>query len=294
METELWPLLYRQCHRRQIPISIINGRLSARTLHSNNWVRTRYRQALAQVDHVLCRTAADRQAFIQLGMDQQGCEILGNLKFAQPLTTSTGPLAELADRPYVLAASTHDDEEWQLSKIWAGMSKHPQLLVIAPRHPQRARAILEQLRPLHIKIAQRSRADSVTDATDVYLADTLGELGALIAGAELVFIGGSLIPRGGQNLLEPAAQGKPIIVGPHMENFAAETALLLSRQACIQVDSSDQLASSLVELLADPEQQRRLGDQAKKVMQEQARVAETYLHSIDRYYGPLLEDEAAA
>jgi len=288
METELWPQLYRQCHRQGIPISLINARLSHRTLDSHAWIRARYRDALQQVDHVLCRTAADQQAFVRLGLAEKRSEIIGNLKFAQPITTAVEPIDELRGRPYVLAASTHDNEEYQLADIWRRMGKQAELLVIAPRHPHRAAAIMQQLGTLKLKVAQRSLGDALTDDTQIYLADTLGELGRFIAGAELVFIGGSLVPHGGQNLLEPASFGKAIITGPHMENFAAETALLLSRQACIQLSSGEQLAATLQRLLADRELQKHLGEQARAVMQSQAAVVQNYLQVIEGYYGSLL------
>lgn len=284
METELWPLLYQQCRRRQIPISIINGRLSSRTLHSNAWIKARYHDALQCVDHLMCRSEIDQQAYVELGMPVDKTEVTGNLKFAQSFASAPRPIDELMHRHYLLAASTHDDEELQLARVWNGMDTGDRLLVIAPRHPERGPSILEQLAPLKLSIALRSRHDPVTSQTDVYIADTLGELASFMQQAQLVFIGGSLIPRGGQNLLEPAALGKAIVVGPHMQNFAAETELLLSKEACVQLASVEDLKHTLENLLADAERRQQLGENAHALIQQHAGIAETYLHALITYY----------
>lgn len=289
LETELWPLLYQQCHREGITLCLINGRLSAKTLHAGDWIKARYREALARVDFIFCRSNEDRAGFARLGMNEQRMQTVGNLKFDQPVDTQLDDIEQLIGRNYVLAASTHHNEEALIAQVWHDIDTKGHLLVIAPRHPERAPEILQQLKILNLKVAQRSRGDLIDDSTDVYLADTLGELRRFMNNAALVFIGGSLIPHGGHNLLEPAALGNAIMVGPHMDNFADETRLLLSHRACIQLKSVNQLASVLEKLLIDEQARTDLGHAAKQVMQQQAQVAAAYLQQLEQRYADQLD-----
>ncbi|HEX5635583.1 MAG TPA: glycosyltransferase N-terminal domain-containing protein, partial [Gammaproteobacteria bacterium] len=201
METELWPELYRQCQEKNIPLVIVNARLSHKTRNVNDWVKQLYAMALQKVSQVLCRTQADADAFIELGAAANKVKVIGNLKFATQSDSTHQPPSHFTDRPYVLAASTHSDEEYQLAKMWPSASAQNHLLVIAPRHPKRRDDILRQLQPLAMQIAVRSRGDVITAATQIYLADTLGELLSFMTRADVVIMGGSLVQRGGQNLL---------------------------------------------------------------------------------------------
>ena len=287
METELWPELYRQCRHHLIPVVIVNARLSHKTLRANAWIKNLYQHALQGVSQLLCRSQADVAAYTALGADPDKTLFLGNLKFAA-LHQSVSPALAFSHRPYVLAASTHDDEEWQIAQLWKTLHITNQLLVIAPRHPQRRAAILKQLAALQMVVAVRSRGDQVNDATQVYLADTLGELTALMVSAEIVIMGGSLVPHGGQNLLEPARFGKAIIVGPHMHNFAAELALFLENNACLQVANTQALAVALQSCLQDARQCTELGTHAQQLMQQQSDVALRYLAQLNAHYAALL------
>jgi 3-deoxy-D-manno-octulosonic-acid transferase len=288
METEIWPMLYLRCRQRGIPISIINGRLSTKTLHAHSWIKARYADALQCVDHVWCKSQNDFQGFIRLGMDEKRCDVLGNLKFARSFSSDTSAIDELRGRTYVLAASTHHDEELRIARIWKKIAAADSLLVIAPRHPQRAATILQQLKQLGVNVAQRSRGEVPNEASDIYLADTIGELPAFISGAQLVIMGGSLIAHGGHNLLEPASFGKAIVIGPHMENFVEETELALAQQACLQVQSDEELTTALQGLLNDDHQRRQLGEHAARLMAEQSSVASHYLERINSNYGEVL------
>ena len=282
METELWPQLYYQCGRQQIPLLIANGRLSPRTLKRPAWVRSLYRRALTNVTQVLARSEKDADHFVLLGGRQQQVTAIGNIKFAAHHATVMAPIP--LPRPYVVAASTHNDEERQISQAWlASPLSHHYLLVIVPRHPARKNAILKQLRPLNAAIAIRSSADLVTDTTQIYLADTFGELQQFIAGAALVCMGGSLIPRGGQNLIEVAHQGKVALCGPHMENFEDECELLLKYQAAFQVSNAHELIEKITELLKQPETLQTLGQQARALVNRQADMAERYADALERY-----------
>ena len=279
METELWPNLYHHCNAAGIPLLLINGRLSARTLHAGTWMRGVYGATLAQVDAVLARSEADRTAFIELGAAATRVTVIGNIKFSA-VTHGREPNPIKIDRPYFLAASTHDNEEIQLAHLWQNLARESHLLVIAPRHPQRAKNILQQLAATQLKVAVRSRGDAVTAQTDVYLADTLGELPALINGAELVFMGGSLVPVGGHNILEPARAGKATVFGPHMRNFAEEARALLAADAAVQVRDVTELHEHITRLLDDPQRRKELGEHAQALLLQHADVADRYLAAV--------------
>ncbi|HEX5055842.1 MAG TPA: hypothetical protein VFX02_05025, partial [Gammaproteobacteria bacterium] len=186
-------------------------------------------------------------------------------------------------RPYVLAASTHNDEEFQFARLLGAMLKHyGYLLVIAPRHPERRVSILEQLSRLPLKLALRSRNDAISQDTDVYLLDSMGELQSWMAGAALVLIGGSWIPHGGQNILEPARAGKPSIAGPFMHNFAQETLDLVERKAALQLHSATELIAEVEQLIQQPESIAVMGRAAREFMQTKSDVVECYMQALQK------------
>ena len=282
METELWPNLYRHCNERGIPLVVINGRLSARTLRADTWMRSVYRSTLAQVDAVLARSETDRAAFVELGAPAQRVSVIGNIKFSAG-AAARDTLPFHIERPYLLAASTHHDEELQLARLWQNLAHAEYLLVIAPRHPQRANTILQTLATAQFNVAVRSRGDVVTAQTDVYLADTLGELSIFILGADMVFMGGSLVPVGGHNILEPARAGKATLFGPYMRNFADEAHALLHANAAVQVHNAIELGEQITALLHNPQHCKELGQRAQALLHEHADIADRYLNAIMHY-----------
>lgn len=282
METELWPNLFVAVARQNIPLIIINGRLSKRTLEASNWVKQLYAVCLKSVTAVLARSEKDANAYIQLGAPAAIVQTLGNIKFAPTNNKQETSTIDLG-RPFVLAASTHHDEEKQLTELWMQLElseKTKPLLVIAPRHPQRLAEILQQLNKLDVNVSVRSRGDNITDNTTIYLADTLGELEAFMASAQWVFMGGSLIPHGGHNILEPARLGKPIVFGPHMENFSDEAALLLDHNAAHQVANNTELVSIMNEWSQSPETAAAVGNNARDLMIAQGNVLDRYVNAI--------------
>lgn len=282
METELWPNLYAACNQQGIPLLIVNGRLSARTSRTRGGVRRLYAATLRRVDAVLARSAQDRAAFIRMGALPEHVRVIGNIKFA-PASAHHHPAPAPLARPYVLAASTHADEERRIATLWCDLDTAGRLLVIAPRHPRRRDEILKALSPLHMSIAVRSANAPVTDATRIYLADTLGELQNFMAHAELVFMGGSLVAVGGHNILEPARVGKPIVFGPHMHNFTYEAQIFLAARAAIQVHSDAELAQVLKRLLNAPQERRALGEHARQLMEQAQDIVPHYVQEISPY-----------
>ncbi len=277
METELWPHLFAACRTSEIPLVMVNGRLSARTLRAPQWVRHLYHFTVQQVTAILARSEADHLGFIALGADSAKCSVVGNIKFAAaPRPTAVAPI--YLGRRYILAASTRDGEEELLIDAWGKSGINDCLLVIAPRHPQRLAEIVKAAGERHVAV--RSRNETITTQTEIYIADTFGELPALMLGAELVFMGGSLVPKGGQNLLEPAALGKAIVFGPHMENFSIESAILLSEEGAVQVSGSDALAATLHSLLDDAPRRERLGANARAAIDARRDMAERYYQAL--------------
>ena len=280
METEIWPNLFRACNRQGISINIINGRLSYKTLSSPGWVRRLYRDALNKVNAIAARSDADRESFITLGADPEKCQNLGNIKYAASITTEKPTPIVGINRPTVIAASTRDGEELIIATAWRKAITDNHLLVIVPRHPERLIDILKDLASYNVAI--RSRDELPTNQTEIYLADTFGELKSFMAHSELVIMGGSFVARGGQNLIEPAAMGRAIIVGPHMENFAEETGELLKQQALIQLSDGEALSQQLSNLLGDSEQRNRLGERASQFVVSHADMIERYLAFIEQ------------
>lgn len=282
LETELWPNLYASCASKGIPLLLLNARLSKKSFDAPGWVREGQRYCVAQLDHILARSEADREQFLALDAAPEILLTIDNLKYAPP-SAAVANAQVAAQRPYVLAASTHEDEEYQFARLLGAMLKHYQrLMVIAPRHPERRLDILRQLSKLPLNVALRSRDDAITAETDVYLLDSMGELQGWIAGSELVLIGGSWIPHGGQNILEPARAGKPAIAGPFMHNFAQETAELVAANAALQLHGAAELIAETEKLLQQPEDAAAMGRRACEFMQHKSDVVDRYLQALQK------------
>jgi len=278
METEIWPNLYKTCHNKNIPLLIINGRISARTLNVSGWIKQLYATTLSYTDAILTRSDTDRTNYMTLGADPEKTEVTGNLKFSRPTVTSTTP-TEIT-RPFILAASTRENEELIILKSFHENNTHERLLVIVPRHPHRTMEILKDIDRLGLNIAVRSRHDPITEDTHIYLADTIGELGRFISDAEFVFMGGSLVPRGGQNILEVARAGKAVIFGPYMDNFKDEAQLLVNAGAAIQVSSADELLQQMIFLQNNPGKLQEMAASGLQIMEQYKNMHEHYLQAI--------------
>ena len=252
METEIWPNLFSVCHDKGIAIHMINARLSSKTTTAKPWVKSLLKTALAKVTSIAARSEQDALAYEQLGANKDIITIAGNLKFTAVLSEqqSTHHNHFSTDREYVLVASTHNDEEAQIYKLWKKLNRK-ELLIIAPRHPERANAIIKQLSCKNLSI--RSKNETITDSTEVFLLDTVGELKNYFKNAKLVIMGGSFVPVGGHNILEPASFNSAIITGPYMENFKQELTLMLDKDAITQLASINELEESLNRLLSDEE-----------------------------------------
>jgi len=277
LETEIWPTYYSCAAKNNIPLAIINARLSKKTFAANAFIKKEYSRALKNIDLLLARSKEDCEKYKILCPDIASTHIVGNLKYAATTFTDNGLACTTIKRPFFLAASTHESEELLLAEHVTLLRKSNYLLILAPRYPDRCKALAQQLKDMSLNVSIRSSHDEITENTDIYLIDTLGELNMFFNESALTFIGGSLIPRGGHNVLEPASFGKCILVGPHTDNFSLEVKELLQAHAIIQIDNNFELGQKLVALLKNDTQREKYGKNALLFMQKQSDVLPKYL-----------------
>jgi 3-deoxy-D-manno-octulosonic-acid transferase len=272
METEIWPRFIHEAKLTGAKVAIVNGRLSAKSHARYSRFRALMRSVLGDIDLALMQDESDAKRIIDLGIDAGRVSVTGNLKFEQ--TEPDGSLTESfrarfgisSDKPLVVAASTHEPEEIYVIDALQGELGRSCRLMIVPRHPERFGAVARLLNESDYSFVRRSNDPSPSDKdADILLLDSIGELRSIFALAEIVFVGGSLIPHGGQNILEPAAEGKAIITGPHTENFDAIVKEFLANDAVCQV-SNDALREEILTLLRDERSRHELGANALRVM----------------------------
>jgi 3-deoxy-D-manno-octulosonic-acid transferase len=270
VESELWPNLLAAAAERGVPMALVNARMSPRSAARWRRLPGLARRTLGSFRLVLARSAGDAERLSALGVREAAC--WGDLKAAAPpLPADPAALAALreavGDRPVFLAASTHPGEEGLVGLAHRALAADlPGLLtVIVPRHPERGAAIAAELAAAGHAVARRAAGEAPGRGTGIYVADTLGELGLFyrIAGAALV--GGSLVPHGGQNPLEPARLGAPILFGPHMFNFEEPVARLLAAGGAVRLADPAMLAPALRDMLCQPDRARALADAAAAV-----------------------------
>jgi 3-deoxy-D-manno-octulosonic-acid transferase len=257
VESELWPNLALATHRRGIPMLLVNGRLSGRTLARWRRLPGLIRPVLRAFSLCLAQDATQAARLRELGAGSVAS--VGDLKAAAPpLVADPAALAELrrqiGDRPVWLAASTHAGEEEAVAAAHLSIARdHPRLLtIIAPRHPVRGRQVNEMLRARRLQTARRSAGEPIAGDSDIYLADTLGELGLFFRTTDIAFIGGSLVAEGGHNPFEAARLGCVVLHGPDMTNCAAMAQALDAVGAGLSVGDATGLAAAVSRLLADP------------------------------------------
>lgn len=259
METELWPSLLFGCHDRKVPVYILNARLSARSLRGYSVLRPLIARMLRTVRRVAAQSDDDAARFVQLGAAPEQVRDVGNLKFDIPVPDTVDDIVAgfrrhlSAQRRVWIAASTHEDEEAPVLAIHARLRKRwPDLLLLwAPRHPERFPRVVDAARDAGWTVGTR-RADRWPSASDdVFVLDTLGELMAFYACADVAFVGGSLQAIGGHNMLEPAAVGTPAVTGPHLHNFSEISRRLKEAEALVIAPDATGVAVAIEDLLAD-------------------------------------------
>jgi len=259
LETEIWPNLYSGCQKRGVPTFLVNARLSARSARGYGRIRRLIQPALAGLAGLAAQTEADARRLTRLGAHD--CQVTGNLKFDIAAPDGTAARAEalrllFAGRFVFLAASTREGEEALILDTCLEIDIPDLLLVIVPRHPQRFATVAAQLASRGVDLARRSREEPVGRQTEVFLGDSMGEMAAYYAAADVAFIGGSLLPLGGQNLIEAAAAGCPALIGPHTWNFMEAAKLAIEAGAARRVADAEDLARAVKQLYRNPEQRR--------------------------------------
>jgi 3-deoxy-D-manno-octulosonic-acid transferase len=267
METELWPNLFAECERRGVPLVLASARLSAKSVSRYRRLGSLFRGIFSASSLIAAQTPEDAERFIAIGAQSARTHVIGNIKFdlelgagvidqGRALRSSFG-----GARPMWIAGSTHAGEEEQVLAAHEELraDRADALLLLVPRHPDRFRAVADLLSSRGLRFTRRSSGVLPDSATQVVLVDSVGELAALYASADVAFVGGSLVPIGGHNLLEPAALGVPVLTGPYHSNGRDIARLLLQQGAALQVDDARELAAALARLMADPKERRRIG-----------------------------------
>jgi len=296
METELWPNLLHHCRARGCRIVLANARLSPRSARGYARFPRLTRTMLAQLDLIACQSADDGERFLSLGLSPGKLRITGSLKFDRPpepaARTRVAALRCLLGtdaRNTLVAASTHPGEEEVLLDAWRQLRRDGEdcLLVLAPRHPERCAQVQALCVGAGWQVARFSEFGASGQRIDILLVDTVGDLPLLLGAATVAYIGGSLVPRGGHNAVEAAAWGVPVVSGPHMENFAAISALLVDAGAMIMLANASPLAATLRCLFNDPDRRQRMGQAGIKVVEDNRGAVEKLLALLVQLLGGL-------
>ncbi len=281
IETEIWPNMINICAKRKTPIIIVNARLSKKTLNANMLIKKIYVNTLSLINGIYCKSEREKENYLILGANQKKVSVLGNIKLCE--SSNDIGRDRLIERKYVLAASTHPGEERQIITEWLKINDKRTLLVIVPRHPERLGDILSDIPLSLVRVAIRSKKDKIRNNTQIYIADTIGELEDFMQHCEFVFMGGSLVDHGGQNFLEAASLGKSIIVGPYMYNFVDETEEFLKNNSMIMVKNSKSLKHVFERLLKSKQRRDLFGDNARSLLRKKIIVLDDYYSIIKKY-----------
>ncbi len=291
METELWPNHIHQCAKRGIPVALANARLSERSAKGYGRFGKLTGPMLAEMSLFAVQTEAEAERFRQLGARAETVEVTGSIKFDLSIDPQLLQRAaelrqqwQAVERPVWIAASTHEGEdEVVLAAHRQLLASHPDaLLILVPRHPERFSPVFELCQQQGFNTIRRSTGEAVSASTSVLLGDTMGELLFLYALADSAFVGGSLVPNGGHNLLEPAALAKPVLSGPHLFNFLEIAALMRSAKALQEVDDAQGLALAVQRLFELPRDAQRMAEAGLSVMRANQGALQRLLDGLGR------------
>lgn len=290
METEMWPNLLFACKKQHIPILLANGRLSERSCLRYQFISNLTKRMLSAYHTVAAQGVLDGERFLQLGLDPKKLIISGNIKFDIQIPDAFIQQAKKIraeiglDRRVFIAASTHDGEETIVLNALKKIHKEiPNLfLILAPRHPDRFQKIAELCTQFKLKIATRSQKTPIESDTDVLLVDTIGELQMIYAAADIAFVGGSLAPIGGHNLIEPAALGLPILTGPNLHNFTEISRLLQNAGAAQIITDSNSIADAVIALCSAKELREKMGKRAQETIEANRGALQKHVECVER------------
>ncbi|MGQ9898106.1 MAG: 3-deoxy-D-manno-octulosonic acid transferase [Acidobacteriota bacterium] len=307
LETEIWPNFLRTCARHQVPVVLVNGRLSDRSFARYRWLGQAMGDLLGYFRLCLMQSDMDAERLCQLGASPAHVITTGNLKYAPPDANERERRDRIADdlrrqyhlgdgRPCIVAGSTVEGEEPLLVEVFARLRSNVHLaacrLLLAPRHPERFAEVARYLERFDWQVARRSQPQPEDVRAEVILLDTVGELAAAYRWADVAFVGGSLVPRGGHNILEPAAEGRAIVTGPHTENFRAILAHFRAADAVWQLMPAapaalcQTLHAAFETLLCDPKQAANLGRRAQATWQSETGAVAATLAALEAQVFP--------
>lgn len=290
LETELWPNLYRQAHERNIPVLLVSARMTERSLQRYRWLGKLVSDALRAVVYVGAQSKLDGERFHEVGVNRNVTRVVGNLKFDIPESAEIREQGQamrgllFASAPVLVAASTRVGEDETVLAAFARVrTTHPDArLVIVPRHPERGSTVCSMARDAGWNVALRSAEPAPVDI-DVYVIDTIGELNAFYAAADACFVGGSLVPVGGHNLLEPASLGVATVTGPLHQNAPDIFRDMRESEALIVVRDEESLGRAWSELLNDPVERDELGQAAQEIVERNRGTLAQVMQDIEGY-----------
>jgi len=276
LETEIWPNLYHECGQRNIPLILVSARISPNSVDTYRRFLPLFRDTLSYGIVIAAQSELDAERFRRLGAAPERTWVTGNIKFDIELPDDLLQRGNdfrrenFAGRPVWVAASTHDREEEQVLFAHELVRKQfpDALLVLAPRHPERFAAVRSLLHKKGLNFVARTDGVPCTPDTEVYLGDTMGDVPLFYAAANVAFVGGSLVPIGGHNLLEPAALGRPVITGPHLFHTQDIADKFEKVGASISVENAGQLGAAVADLFADEKTAADIGDRGRTIVQQ--------------------------
>ncbi|MGN6728801.1 MAG: lipid IV(A) 3-deoxy-D-manno-octulosonic acid transferase [Rhodanobacteraceae bacterium] len=292
METEIWPNLFHACGRRDIPLVIANARLSERSLRAYAPIHKLVAQALSNVGYIAAQSHADARRYRTLGAAPSRVSIAGNLKFDMPIPQGVRERGEALRRawgearPVWFAASTHEGEELAVLQAHLDvLHRLPDaLLLIAPRHPERFRAVEQSARNLGFSTCTHNGPERPDANCQCFVVDVMGAMMRHYAASDLAFVAGSLVPIGGHNVLEPASLARPVLVGPYTFNFEEITRSLIESGGARRVEAPDALGPAVLELLRDAPLRHRIGANARMVFARERGAVRRTMVLIERIY----------
>jgi len=289
METEIWPNLYRGCGIRGIPLVLVSARISPKSVGNYRRLLPLFRETLSHGILIAAQSQADADRFMSLGASAARTWVTGNIKFDFELPAELpqqGAALRAAlwpGRPVWIAASTHEGEETAVLDAHREVrAAFPDaLLVLVPRHPERFAGVAQLLERRGIRFARRTMDEACDAGTQVYLADTMGELPLFYAASDIAFVGGTLVPIGGHNLLEPAALALPVVTGPHLFNAEDIAQMFSSIGASITAGDAGELAAAVTGLLGNPGQARAMGEKGRRIVADNRGALQRLLVLLD-------------
>lgn len=289
VETEIWPNLLAICEQQGITTILANARLSKKSARGYARFSSLTHQTFQRIGLVAAQSEADAERFTQLGVPADRVEVTGSVKFDMRVPASLQESAEalrsaFMGRPVWVAASTHEGEDAVVLAAhgWIRENLPQALLILVPRHPDRFERVAELCMKEGFSLVRRSSNTLPDEETAVFLGDSMGELTLFLAAADAAFVGGSLVKKGGQNVLEPAALGKPVAFGPSMYNFSVISKLLLEQEAAEKVASGTELAQTVGRWLGDAGERARVGENGRRVVEQNRGALERLLTLVEK------------